>query len=84
MHDTFLMERIYESLVNLCKKNNIGRVNKITVTADTKSHINENSLLEYFCTKNPELTENLTKVTIEKKDVGNLMAIIEKIEGESY
>lgn len=83
MHDTFLNERIYESLVRLCQENKILRLQKVQIAVDIDSHISENSLREHFRERKSSLLGGWTEVLVEKLDVGRLQAIIKSIEGES-
>lgn len=86
MHDTFLNERIFETLLKLCRENKILKLNKVHIAVHTDSHISENSLREHFCEGNSEGSDLLgawTEIIIEKQDVGKLNAVIKSIEGES-
>jgi len=83
MHDTFLNERIYETLLKLCQENRILKLNKANIAVNIDSHISENSLREYFSERNNNLLGEWTEITVEKQDVGKLNAIIKTIEGES-
>ncbi len=83
MHDTFLNERIYEALLELCKKNKILKLNKVNIVVNMDSHISENSLREYFGERNNKIFGNWTEIIVEKQDVGKLNAVIKSIEGES-
>ncbi|NLL71886.1 MAG: hypothetical protein GX238_12250 [Epulopiscium sp.] len=83
MHDTFLNERIYEALLELCQKNKILKLNKVNIVVNMDSHISENSLREYFGERNNKIFGNWTEIIVEKQDVGKLNAVIKSIEGES-
>lgn len=83
MHDTFLNERIYETILKLCKENKISKLNKVNLTVNTDSHISENSLREYFSERNNNLLRDWTEIIVEKQEVGKLNAVLKSIEGES-
>jgi len=83
MHDTFLNERIYETLLKLCQENKLIILNKVNLAVNTDSHISENSLREHFSERNNNLLGEWTEIIIEKQDVGKLNAVIKSIEGES-
>lgn len=83
MHDTFLNERIYETLLKLCQENKILKLNKVRIAVNIDSHISENSLREHFSERNNNLLGYFTEIIVEKQDVGKLNAIIKSIEGES-
>lgn len=83
MHDTFLNQRIYEALLELCRENKISRLKKVNIAVNIDSHISENSLREHFSERNSHLVGDFTEVSLEKQDVGRLNAVINSIEGES-
>lgn len=83
MHDTFLNERIYETILKLCKENKILKLNKVNLVVNTDSHISENSLREHFSERNNNLLGHWTEIIVEKQDIGRLNAVINTIEGES-
>jgi Zn finger protein HypA/HybF involved in hydrogenase expression len=41
VHDTHLIEKIYESLAEICRRNAIVRVNALHIEVDEGSHITE-------------------------------------------
>lgn len=83
MHDTFLNERIYEEVLKLCRENKIVKLTKVILSVNSDSHISENSLREQFSERNNHLLGDWTEIYIEKKDVGKLNAVIQRIEGDS-
>ena len=48
MHDTFLNQNLYESVIDICNENAIAKILKLTITVHTHSHISESSIREYF------------------------------------
>lgn len=82
MHDTFLLNNISEKLKEICKKNNIGKVNEVIVTVNNDSHINESNLHEHLMLENKNLITQQTNVKVVKDDIGELKAIIKMIQGE--
>lgn len=83
MHDTFLTERIYETLLKLCQENKLIKLYKVNLAVNTDSHISENSLRELFSERNNNLFGEWTEIIIEKQDIGKLNAVIKSIKGES-
>lgn len=83
MHDTFLNERIYETLLKVCRENKILKINKVNIAVNIDSHISENSLREHFSERNNIMLGDWTEIIVEKQDVGKLNAVINSIEGES-
>ena len=83
MHDTFLTERIYETLLKLCQENKLIKLYIVNLAVNTDSHISENSLRELFSERNNNLFGEWTEIIIEKQDVGKLNAVIKSIKGES-
>lgn len=41
MHDTHLIEKIYESITDICRKNSIIKVNDLHIEVDEGSHITD-------------------------------------------
>ena len=83
MHDTFLNERIYDELLKICRENKILKLNKISLTVNTDSHISEKSLREHFSERNNKVLGDWTKIIVKKQNVGKLNAIIKSVEGET-
>ena len=84
MHDTFLNENLYESIVDLCSKHAISKILKLKITVHTHSHITENSLREHFMDKNSRLIGSWTDIVVQRDDIEPLTATIEKIDGEKF
>lgn len=83
MHDTFLNERIYETLLKLCQENKVLKLSKVNIAVNIDSHISANSLREHFSERNSNLLGDWTEIIVEKQDVGKLNAVIKSVEGES-
>lgn len=83
MHDTFLIERIYESILKLCEDNGISRLSKIILDVNTDSHICEDSIRVHFGERKNRLIDRWTEILIERQEVGKLNAVIRSLEGES-
>jgi len=82
MHDTFLNENLYNTILSLCEENKISKVNELCITVHTDSHISEESLREHFKDRNSNLVGDWTKILVQKKDIQRLTAVLEHIEGE--
>jgi len=82
MHDTFLNQNIYESIINLCKEHSIAKILNLKITVHTNSHICKESILEHFTDSNSRLLGDWTNVVVEKKDIEPLTATIDQIDGE--
>ena len=82
MHDTFLNQNLYESIIGLCKEHSIAKILKLTITVHTHSHISEQSIREYFTDRNSTLLGDWTTVMVQKKEIEPLTATIDQIDGE--
>ncbi|MDD4493548.1 MAG: hypothetical protein PHV32_04250 [Eubacteriales bacterium] len=82
MHDTFLNQNLYESIVGLCSEHSIAKILKLTITVHTHSHISEQSIREYFTDRNSALIGDWTTVMVQKKEIEPLTATIDQIDGE--
>lgn len=82
MHDTFLNQNLYESIVNLCKEHSIAKILNLAITVHTNSHISKESILEHFSDRNSRLIGDWTNIVVQKKEIEPLTATIEQIDGE--
>ncbi len=84
MHDTFINQNLYESIVGLCNEHSIAKINNLTITVHTLSHVSAQSILEYFADRNSTLVGDWTNITVQKKEIKPLTATIDQIDGETY
>ncbi|MBN7773969.1 hypothetical protein [Clostridium aminobutyricum] len=82
MHDTFLNQNLYDSIVSLCKENSISKIHKLILTVHTRSHICEQSIREHFGDRNNPLIDTDSDIVVQKKEIEPLTATIEQIDGE--
>jgi Zn finger protein HypA/HybF involved in hydrogenase expression len=83
MHDTFLFGNLYDAVLKLCEENSIQRINSIRITVHTDSHINEQSLREFFAENGSTLIDKNTVIIINRKESERLTAVIEQIDGST-
>ncbi|WP_250229987.1 hypothetical protein [Anaeropeptidivorans aminofermentans] len=83
MHDTHLIEKIYQSITALCRENNIHKVNEINIEVDEGSHIEGPHLLSHLQERDPVLFSDGAVVNVEMKPYEKLTAVIKSIDGES-
>ena len=82
MHDTHLIEKIYQSIAVLCKQNGIFKVNEIEIEVDEGSHIEGPHLLSHLMDRDSEMFGNWTSVNIQRKPYEKLTAVIKRIDGD--
>lgn len=82
MHDTHLIEKIYESIAALCSKNGITRVNGIEIEVDEGSHIEGPHLLSHLMDRDSAMFGDWTSVHVEHKPYEKLTAVIKSIDGD--
>lgn len=82
MHDTFLNQKLYESIVKLCGEHRIIKVWKLTITVHINSHICKESIREYFEERNSNYIGEWTDIVVQKKEIEPLTAVIEQLDGE--
>ena len=82
MHDTHLIEKIYQSIVALCRQNRIARVNKIYIEVDEGSHIEGPHLLCHLKDRDNALFGDRTVIHVEHKPYEKLTAVIKSIDGD--
>lgn len=84
MHDTFLNQNLYESIIDLCRENAIAKILNLTITVHTNSHISEASLHEYFSERKNTLIGGWTNILVRKQEMEPLTAVIDEIDGEKF
>ena len=82
MHDTFLNQNLYETIVTICRENAILKVNNLVVSVHADSHVNKDSIKGFFAEERNPLIDDLTDIEIRKCGVERLCAVIEQIDGE--
>lgn len=82
MHDTILLNKISDSLTNLCRAHKIKKIKKLSIIVDNNSHVNSDNLHEHLCNVNGNLAGEWTEVIVEKDNLDSQVAILHSIEGE--
>ena len=82
MHDTILLDKISNSLGELCRSHNITKIKKLALIVDNNSHINSLNLYDHLQDCNKGLIGEWTKIEVEKEALDNQVAIIHSIEGD--
>lgn len=82
MHDTHLIEKIYQSIITLCKQNRINRINEINIEVDEGSHIEGPHLLDHLKDRDSTMFGDWTVINVEHKPYEKLMAVIKSIDGD--
>lgn len=82
MHDTFLMERIYEEMKRLCRKNNITKLELLVIGVNKESHLDRDEFYSYLDEKNDSIIGEWTEVLIKKEEIEENTAIIYSLIGE--
>jgi len=87
MHDTFLIDRIWVKVQELCKENEMEKLTKLVVTVNNNSHVNKENLYDHITKCNSELIDENIEIVVERQPIEEQTAIIESLEGdvsESY
>lgn len=84
MHDTFLLNKISNSLEAICNEKNIRGIDEFTIVVNNDSHINKENLLEHLKLNNKDIISENLKIRIEREDIEELTAIIKVIKGETF
>lgn len=82
MHDTHLIEKIYQSIVALCKQNGVIKVNDIVIAVDEGSHIEGPHLLSHLKDRDSTMFGDWTIIHVEHKPYEKLTAVIKSIDGD--
>lgn len=84
MHDTFLLNNISHSLKEICEKNNIKKIEQLTLVVNKDSHINEDNIRDHLKLYNIDIIARELRVEIEREDIEEQTAIITNIQGETF
>lgn len=82
MHDTHLIEKIYQSINTLCKHNSIVKINEINIEVDEDSHIDGLHLLSHLIDRDNVMFGDWTVINVERKPYEILTAVIKSIDGD--
>lgn len=82
MHDTHLIEKIYQSIVALCRQNGIAKVNELEIEVDEGSHIEGDHLLSHLIDRDSAMFGAWTTVHVKHKPYEKLTAVIKSIDGD--
>lgn len=77
-------DSLYEVIAQLCANNSLVRVNNLILTVHNSSRISEHAIREYFQENNSTLVGEWTNITVEKRKIDNLKAIIQRVDGEHF
>lgn len=83
MHDTYLLNKISNSLKEICEENNIKKIEQFTLVVNSRSHINEGNLREHLELNNKKLIGNELKINVQIEDIEDQIAIIHSLQGET-
>lgn len=83
MHDTHLIEKIYESIVEICHQNSIVKVDALQIEVDEGSHITGALLINHLRDRDSSLFGTWTDVHVEYRPFEKLKAVITSINGDS-
>jgi Zn finger protein HypA/HybF involved in hydrogenase expression len=81
MHDTHLIEKIYQTILTLCKQNEIAKINEITIEVDEGSHIDGSHLLCHLKDRDSTMFGDWTVINVAHKPYEKLTAVIKSIDG---
>jgi len=82
MHDTILLSKISEELKEICKANNINKVNTFTVIVNHKSHVHSDNLYDHLQYADGNLVGEWTRINVLREDIQDQTAILKSIQGE--
>lgn len=82
MHDTHLIEKIYQSISVLCRESGIVKVSEVAIEVDEGSHIEGPHLLSHLMDRDGAMFGPWTAVHVEQKPYEALTAVIRSIHGD--
>lgn len=81
MYDSFLLNKISQSLKRVCEENNLSRINGFTLVISHNSHVDEESLREHLKVNNSDIIDENIKIELRRDDIEELTAIIYSLRG---
>jgi len=78
-----MIEKIYESIAEICRQNSIVKVIDLHIEVDEGSHITEPLLLEQLSDRDSSLFGVWTDVHVVYQPFDKLTAVITGIDGDS-
>lgn len=82
MQDTYLLDKISNSIKEICNSKNIKRIHEFTIVVNHNSDVNEENLREHLAKHNKEHIDERLIIKIERDDLVEKTAIIHSIQGE--
>lgn len=84
MQDTYLLDKISNSIKEICNGKKIKRINEFTIVVNYNSNVDEENLREHLALNNKEHICDSLKIKIQREDIEEETAIIHSIQGETY
>lgn len=82
MHDTYLIECIYEEIKKLCHKNNITKLELVVIGVNKDSHMDEEEMRCFLEERYDSIIGKWTDILIKKEEIEDNTAIIYSLIGE--
>ncbi|NLZ48723.1 MAG: hypothetical protein GX895_08030 [Clostridiales bacterium] len=83
MQDTYLLDKISNSIKEICNSKNIKRIREFTIVVNHNSDVNEENLRKHLTRYNKEHIGEEIKIKIQREDIEEETAIIHSIQGEN-
>lgn len=82
MYDTYLIDRIWAKVQEVCTENKFEKLTKLVMTVDNNSPVNKENLYDYIIKCNNNLVDENIEIVIEKKPIDEQTATIKLLEGD--
>jgi len=83
MHDTYLLNKIAQSLKDICNEHKLKKIEAFTLVVSHHSHINEESLVEHLEIHCKELIGDDLLIKLQREDIEEQTASIHSLKGET-
>ncbi|SDK98421.1 hypothetical protein [Natronincola ferrireducens] len=84
MHDTYLLNKITQSLKEICQEHKLKKIEAFTLVVNHHSHVNEESLREHLEINSKELIGDDLQINLQREDIEEQTAIIHSLQGETF
>ena len=82
MHDTYVLDKLCKSIIQVCEANKIVKIKKISITVSSNSHIDGEMIYSEITTHNKYIIDKDTDIFINKDSIDEHEVILESIEGD--
>jgi len=82
MHDTYVLDKLCKSIIQLCEDNNIIKIKKLNMTVSNNSHIQGDMIYSELVGHYRHIIEKDAEILIRKDNIDEHVVILDSIVGD--